>query len=599
MPTSEQQLRPLGCSGTGAPRLRAGHGPLMISRHARFSSLYAAPLVLVCATAVACYIFVVVLKEVDRWRRILRWRCYKVSLSFLTGISGRGLFGQGRTDTVEAGYFSPQTTVVIAGDCRLELVDGRTGTMTCMKSQPGMSGGSSLQFHGVGPLSGPGNKATEEFLPERIDLRVTRVEMELYQRAAARKREPDDLDSQSAARDREGRSFMERAAGLTSEAALAAGCRELPSLYSGEIGESLSSVIRFSSDDFEDRHRFGQFLQPGQFGLRVLGLLRVASFCRLKTLGVLALECFTRERFVLVEQLHGFRGQAGPGRGVLLGAGTSVILRDTAIMSSLSVIERSTAVTNSSARIGFGGIAAMIGRSIGRGGGRGLFLVARRQPMLGRLGREDRLHRALRWPPHPALAAIRGRTGCLHVIRRGRIRGRRFSGRRCVCDRRLGAGDRDSRSWCRTTRSEHELGRNHQNYEQHQCTSANRRVLQPSGPFRAHAARVEVAGGAKELASKLAGAADAASPKSASERSSKVPTAGVAQPRRPGDRAGARALGCRYLGRDAELSATTGADDLPSGGRLRRANAFMAVRAAKFDRRTLLCRARVLDRCRR
>jgi hypothetical protein len=84
----------------------------------------------------------------------------------------------------KAGYFAPKTTAVIPGDCRLELGDGRTGTMTCMKSQPGMSGGSSLQFHGVGPLSGPGNKATEEFLPERVDLRLTRVEMELYQRAA-------------------------------------------------------------------------------------------------------------------------------------------------------------------------------------------------------------------------------------------------------------------------------------------------------------------------------------------------------------------------------------------------------------------------------
>ncbi len=84
----------------------------------------------------------------------------------------------------KAGYFSPQTMAVIPGDCRLELADGRTGTMTCMKSQPGMSGGSSLQFHGVGPLSGPGNKATEEFLPERVDLRLSRVEMELFQRAA-------------------------------------------------------------------------------------------------------------------------------------------------------------------------------------------------------------------------------------------------------------------------------------------------------------------------------------------------------------------------------------------------------------------------------
>ena len=84
----------------------------------------------------------------------------------------------------KAGYFAPQTTPVFAGDCRLELADGRTGTMTCKKSQPGMSGGSSLQFFGIGPLLGAGNKATEEFLPERVDLRLSRVEMELFQRAA-------------------------------------------------------------------------------------------------------------------------------------------------------------------------------------------------------------------------------------------------------------------------------------------------------------------------------------------------------------------------------------------------------------------------------
>ena len=84
----------------------------------------------------------------------------------------------------KAGFFAAQTTPVINGDCRLELKDGRTGTMTCTKSQPGMSGGSNLQFDGVGPLSGAGDKGTEEFLPERIDLRITRVELEQYERAA-------------------------------------------------------------------------------------------------------------------------------------------------------------------------------------------------------------------------------------------------------------------------------------------------------------------------------------------------------------------------------------------------------------------------------
>lgn len=84
----------------------------------------------------------------------------------------------------KAGFFSAQTMPVIPGDCRLELSDGRTGTMTCTKSQPGMSGGSSLQFNGVGPLSGPGGAAAEEFLPEKVDLRLTRVEMQQFQKAA-------------------------------------------------------------------------------------------------------------------------------------------------------------------------------------------------------------------------------------------------------------------------------------------------------------------------------------------------------------------------------------------------------------------------------
>ena len=39
-------------------------------------------------------------------------------------------------------------------------------------------------FDGVGPLAGLGDKGTEEFLPERIDLRITRVELEQYERAA-------------------------------------------------------------------------------------------------------------------------------------------------------------------------------------------------------------------------------------------------------------------------------------------------------------------------------------------------------------------------------------------------------------------------------
>jgi hypothetical protein len=158
----------------------------MISRHARFSSLYGAPLVLVARDSRCSFHFC---RSPERGRSMAsnftRGRVLQgVAVVFDGDIWVEDYSAKAGPIPWKAGYFSPQTTTVIAGDCRLELADGRTGTMTCMKSQPGMSGGSSLQFNGVGPLSGPGNKATEEFLPERIDLRVTRVEMELYQRAA-------------------------------------------------------------------------------------------------------------------------------------------------------------------------------------------------------------------------------------------------------------------------------------------------------------------------------------------------------------------------------------------------------------------------------
>jgi len=91
---------------------------------------------------------------------------------------------RGRQVPWKAGFFSPQVMAVITGDCRLELKDGRSGTMSCTKSQPGMSGGSNVQFQGIGPLSAPGDKTPEEVLPERVDLRLTRIELEHYERAA-------------------------------------------------------------------------------------------------------------------------------------------------------------------------------------------------------------------------------------------------------------------------------------------------------------------------------------------------------------------------------------------------------------------------------
>jgi len=92
----------------------------------------------------------------------------------------------GRQIPWKAGFFSPQTQKVLPGDFRIELKDGRSGTMTCTKAQPGMTGGTNMQFQGVGPLSAPGAKEAEEVLPARVDLRLTRVEFEKYERAAER-----------------------------------------------------------------------------------------------------------------------------------------------------------------------------------------------------------------------------------------------------------------------------------------------------------------------------------------------------------------------------------------------------------------------------
>ena len=92
---------------------------------------------------------------------------------------------RGRPAPWKAGFFSPTSVPQYAGDCRLELNNGRSGIMTCTKSQPGMTGGSNLQFTGVGPLVGVGEKPPES-LPERLEVRVTRPEREQYERAAER-----------------------------------------------------------------------------------------------------------------------------------------------------------------------------------------------------------------------------------------------------------------------------------------------------------------------------------------------------------------------------------------------------------------------------
>jgi hypothetical protein len=92
---------------------------------------------------------------------------------------------RGRQVPWKAGFFSAQILSTIPGDCRLELGDGRTGTMTCTKAQPGMTGGSNVQFEGIGPLVGVGEKPPET-LPERLEFRATRVERELYEQAAER-----------------------------------------------------------------------------------------------------------------------------------------------------------------------------------------------------------------------------------------------------------------------------------------------------------------------------------------------------------------------------------------------------------------------------
>jgi len=93
---------------------------------------------------------------------------------------------RGRQVPWKAGFFSPQVLPMITGDCRLELNDGRTGMMTCTKAQPGMTGGTNVQFQGIEKLSAAGDKAAEEVLPERVDLRLTRAEVEQYQRTAER-----------------------------------------------------------------------------------------------------------------------------------------------------------------------------------------------------------------------------------------------------------------------------------------------------------------------------------------------------------------------------------------------------------------------------
>ncbi|MBI2827068.1 MAG: hypothetical protein HYX69_20545 [Planctomycetia bacterium] len=62
---------------------------------------------------------------------------------------------KGRPPSWRAGFLSPTVSQAIDGDIRLDLADGRTGTMQCSKAQPAMSTGTNMQFQGVGPLAVP------------------------------------------------------------------------------------------------------------------------------------------------------------------------------------------------------------------------------------------------------------------------------------------------------------------------------------------------------------------------------------------------------------------------------------------------------------
>lgn len=94
--------------------------------------------------------------------------------------------GKGRPAAWKAGFFSPQTLPMVKGECRLELKDGRAGLMACNKAQPGMSGGTHMQFQGVGPLAATGETPTVEEATERLELQLSPSELDQYERAARR-----------------------------------------------------------------------------------------------------------------------------------------------------------------------------------------------------------------------------------------------------------------------------------------------------------------------------------------------------------------------------------------------------------------------------
>ncbi|MBI2823329.1 MAG: hypothetical protein HYX69_01415 [Planctomycetia bacterium] len=94
--------------------------------------------------------------------------------------------GKGRPAVWKAGFFSPQTLPMIKGECRLELKDGRCGLMSCNKAQPGMTGGTHLQFQGMGPLAASDDQPAEEEATERLELPLSPSELDQFERAARR-----------------------------------------------------------------------------------------------------------------------------------------------------------------------------------------------------------------------------------------------------------------------------------------------------------------------------------------------------------------------------------------------------------------------------
>ena len=98
---------------------------------------------------------------------------------------GRGTHGQGTAGRVAGRILSPEVLPMIDGDCRLQLADGRMGVMTCTKAQPGMSGGTNVQFAGVGPIVGVGEKPPET-LAERLSSAPPPRVRQLLEQAAER-----------------------------------------------------------------------------------------------------------------------------------------------------------------------------------------------------------------------------------------------------------------------------------------------------------------------------------------------------------------------------------------------------------------------------